>query len=199
MALWRRRPPAEQCIAHADQGSQYRACARDGLRAAGLLGSIGSIGDAYDNARLRASSIRSSSSCSTSRAGELDTTWPSPSSDGSAWYNRPVGIPRSVLSPIDFELRWPPHLQHDHDIQRVRWTGEGQFVRGAKLGDGHESERPSPPLHAVGRVFARRSTPVAVTLMAVRGPAPRPVPVPLRHPIRRAASVLVRSAKVTPA
>lgn len=51
MAIWRRRPPAGQTIAHSDHGSQYTSWAFGRrLRAAGLLGSMGSIGDAYDNA-----------------------------------------------------------------------------------------------------------------------------------------------------
>lgn len=51
MAIWRRRPPAGKTIAHSDHGSQYTSWAFGRrLRAAGLLGSMGSIGDAYDNA-----------------------------------------------------------------------------------------------------------------------------------------------------
>jgi putative transposase len=50
MAIWRRRPPAGQCVAHSDHGSQYTSWAFGrSLRAAGLLGSTGSVGDAYDN------------------------------------------------------------------------------------------------------------------------------------------------------
>jgi len=50
MALWRRRPPAGQTIAHSDHGSQYTSWAFGRrLRAAGLLGSMGSIGDCFDN------------------------------------------------------------------------------------------------------------------------------------------------------
>jgi putative transposase len=51
MAVWRRQPPTGQTIAHSDHGSQYTSWAFGRrLRAAGLLGSMGSIGDAYDNA-----------------------------------------------------------------------------------------------------------------------------------------------------
>jgi putative transposase len=50
MAIWRRQPPSGQTIAHSDHGSQYTSWAFGRrLRAAGLLGSMGSIGDAYDN------------------------------------------------------------------------------------------------------------------------------------------------------
>lgn len=49
MAIWRRRPP-EGAIVHSDHGSQYTSWAFGRrLRAAGLLGSMGTIGDAYDN------------------------------------------------------------------------------------------------------------------------------------------------------
>lgn len=45
MAIWRRRPPEGQTIAHSDHGSQYTSWAFGRrLRAAGLLGSMGSIG-----------------------------------------------------------------------------------------------------------------------------------------------------------
>jgi putative transposase len=51
MAVWRRRPPARQVVHHSDHGSQYTSWAFGRrLRAAGVLGSMGSIGDAYDNA-----------------------------------------------------------------------------------------------------------------------------------------------------
>lgn len=51
MAIWRRRPPAGQTVAHSDHGSVYTSWAFGRrLRAGGLLGSMGSIGDAYDNA-----------------------------------------------------------------------------------------------------------------------------------------------------
>jgi transposase InsO family protein len=49
MAIWRR-PPAGQTIAHSDHGSTYpsRAFGRR-LRSNGLLGSMGSIDDCFDN------------------------------------------------------------------------------------------------------------------------------------------------------
>ena len=50
MVIWRRRPPTGQCVAHSDHASQSNSWAIGiRLRAAGLLGSMGSIGDAYDN------------------------------------------------------------------------------------------------------------------------------------------------------
>jgi putative transposase len=50
MAIWRRRPPAGQTIAHSDHGAQYASWAFGRrLRAAGLLGSMGTVGDCFDN------------------------------------------------------------------------------------------------------------------------------------------------------
>ena len=50
MAVWRRRP-REGVIHHSDQGSQYTSLAFGRrLREAGLLGSMGSRGDCFDNA-----------------------------------------------------------------------------------------------------------------------------------------------------
>lgn len=51
MAIWRRRPKPGQTIHHADHGTQYTSWAfGQRLRAAGLLGSMGTVGDALDNA-----------------------------------------------------------------------------------------------------------------------------------------------------
>jgi putative transposase len=48
--IWRRRPPDGKTICHTDHGSQYTSWAFGRrLRAAGLLGSMGSIGDCFDN------------------------------------------------------------------------------------------------------------------------------------------------------
>jgi putative transposase len=50
MATLRRRPPHGQTIAHSDHGSQYTSWLFGRrLRDAGLLGSMGSIGDCFDN------------------------------------------------------------------------------------------------------------------------------------------------------
>jgi putative transposase len=55
MACWRRRPAGQHAggstVVHADHGSQYTSWAfGQRLRAAGLLGSMGSVGDCFDNA-----------------------------------------------------------------------------------------------------------------------------------------------------
>ena len=51
MACWRRRPVAGQTVHHSDHGTQYTSWAfGQRLRTAGLLGSMGTVGDALDNA-----------------------------------------------------------------------------------------------------------------------------------------------------
>jgi len=50
MAIWRRRPAPGATIAHSDHGSTYTSWAFGRrLRGAGLLGSMGSVGDCFDN------------------------------------------------------------------------------------------------------------------------------------------------------
>jgi len=51
MAIWRRRPAPGTTIAHSDHGSTYTSWAFGRrLRGAGILGSMGSVGDCFDNA-----------------------------------------------------------------------------------------------------------------------------------------------------
>lgn len=53
MAIVRRKPADGQTILHSDHGSQYTSWAfGQRLRKAGLLGSMGSVGDCYDNAMM---------------------------------------------------------------------------------------------------------------------------------------------------
>jgi putative transposase len=53
MAMLRRRPDGDATIFHSDRGSQYTAWAvGQRLREAGLLSSMGSVGDCYDNAMM---------------------------------------------------------------------------------------------------------------------------------------------------
>jgi len=52
-ARWRRKPKAGNTIVHSDHGTQYTGWAfGQRLRQAGLLGSMGSIGDCYDNSMI---------------------------------------------------------------------------------------------------------------------------------------------------
>jgi transposase InsO family protein len=53
MARWRRRPAPGRTVLHSDRGSQYTSWSfGHRLRAAGLLGSMGRVGSAYDNAMM---------------------------------------------------------------------------------------------------------------------------------------------------
>jgi transposase InsO family protein len=53
MARWRRRPARGQTVVHSDRGAQYTSWAfGHRLRDAGLLGSMGRVGSAYDNAMM---------------------------------------------------------------------------------------------------------------------------------------------------
>jgi putative transposase len=50
MATWQRQPPAGSTVAHSDHGAQYTSWAFGRrLRSAGLLGSMGTVGDCFDN------------------------------------------------------------------------------------------------------------------------------------------------------
>jgi putative transposase len=111
MATWRRRPPAGQAIFHSDHGSQYTSWAFGRrLRGAGILGSMGSIGDAYDNAMAE-------SFFSTLQRELLDQRrWATRRQLALAvfewiegWYN-PRRRHSSIgnLSPIDYEARFNP-------------------------------------------------------------------------------------------
>ena len=107
MAIWRRQPPAGQTVHHSDHGSQYTSWAFGRrLRAAGLLGSMGTIGDAYDNALAE-------SFFSTLQRELLDqrSRWPSRRELSltifewiESWYN-PRRRHSSIenVSPIDYE------------------------------------------------------------------------------------------------
>jgi len=54
MAIWRRQPKAGKTICHSDHGAQYTSWAFGRrLRAAGLLGSMGTVGDCFDNSMVR--------------------------------------------------------------------------------------------------------------------------------------------------
>ncbi len=110
MAIWRRNPTGPT-IAHSDHGSQYTSWAFGRrLRAAGLLGSMGNVGDAYDNSVAE-------SFFGTIQLELLETrTWPDRDTLATAifewleaWYNptrRHTSI--DMLSPIDYEQAHTP-------------------------------------------------------------------------------------------
>jgi putative transposase len=105
MATWRRRPPAG-AIAHCDHGSNYCSWVfGQRLRRAGLLGSMGTVGDALDNAV--AESFFASLQCEL-----LDRhTWPTRAELARAMFHwieafyNPTRRHSTLgyLSPVDFE------------------------------------------------------------------------------------------------
>jgi putative transposase len=119
MATLRRRPEDGATILHSDHGTQYTAWAfGQRLRAAGLLGSMGTVGDCYDNSMME-------SFWSTLQLEVLDTrTWETRTELANAifewiecWYNtKRRHSSLGMLSPVDFEAAPPPHTstQNDH-------------------------------------------------------------------------------------
>ena len=106
MARWRRRPAPGQTVLHSDRGVQYTSWAfGHRLREAGILGSMGRVGSAYDNAMME-------SFFSTLQRELLDRRrWQTRKELASAifewieaWYNphrRHTSI--GYLSPVDYE------------------------------------------------------------------------------------------------
>ena len=111
MAVLRRTPQNGETILHSDHGSQYTSWAfGQRLQKAGLLGSMGSVGDCYDNAMME-------SFWGTLQLEVLDRqTWSSRAELANAifewiecWYNpnrRHSSI--GMLSPVDYEQHHTP-------------------------------------------------------------------------------------------
>jgi putative transposase len=111
MATLRRQPPNKNTILHSDHGTQYTSWAfGQRLRAAGLLPSMGTIGDCYDNSMME-------SFWGTLQLEILDTkTWETRADLANVifewiecWYNherRHSSI--GMLSPARYEAAHPP-------------------------------------------------------------------------------------------
>ena len=111
MAILRRNPAGDATVLHSDHGTQYTSWAfGQRVRKAGLLPSMGTIGDCYDNAMME-------SFWGTLQLEILDQrTWKTRDELANAifewiecWYNperRHSSI--GMLSPIDYELRYTP-------------------------------------------------------------------------------------------
>lgn len=108
MATLRRKPESGNTILHSDHGSQFTAWAfGQRLRAAGILPSMGSVGDCYDNSMME-------SFWGTLQLEVLDTkTWKTRDELANAifewiecWYNPERRHSRiGMLSPAEFEAR----------------------------------------------------------------------------------------------
>ena len=111
MARWRRRPAPGQTVLHSDRGAQYTSWAfGHRLRDAGLLGSMGRVGSAYDNAMME-------SFFGTLQRELLDRRqWATRKELASAifewieaWYNpRRRHTALGYLSPVDYERLYTP-------------------------------------------------------------------------------------------
>lgn len=111
MARWRRRPAPGRTVLHSDRGSQYTSWAfGHRLRDAGLLGSMGRVGSAYDNAMME-------SFFGTLQRELLDRrSWQTRKELASAifewieaWYNpRRRHTALGYLSPVDYERLYTP-------------------------------------------------------------------------------------------
>jgi putative transposase len=108
MAIWRRRPAPGRTIAHSDHGSVYTSWAFGRrIRGAGLVGSMGTIGDCFDNSMaesffgtLQLELLDEHHWRTRNELAQAIFEWIE------AWYNprrRHTSI--GSLSPIDFEAR----------------------------------------------------------------------------------------------
>lgn len=114
MAILRRQPEPDSTILHSDHGTQYTSWAfGKRLREAGLLGSMGTIGDCYDNSMME-------SFWGSMQLELLDQhTWETRAELANAifewiecWYNpkrRHSSI--GMISPITYETRHTPPVQ----------------------------------------------------------------------------------------
>jgi transposase InsO family protein len=129
MAIWNRRP-APGAIHHSDHGTYTSWAFGHRLREAGLLASMGSIGDSTTRSR-RASSRPCRPSCSTAAPGRPARAWPRPRSRSSrASTTRAGGTPPSATSApptssSSTRLDATPRPPHDagHHTRTVRAGG----------------------------------------------------------------------------
>ncbi len=118
MARWRRRPVAGQTVVHSDRGSQYTSWAfGHRLRAAGLLGSMGRVGAAADNAMMESFFGTLQRELLDRRRWDTRRSWPRPSSSGSRpGTTRADVTPRSTISAPSSTNACTPQQEMRHDL-----------------------------------------------------------------------------------
>jgi len=108
MARWRRRPAPGQTVLHSDRGAQYTSWAfGHRLRDAGLLGSMGRVGSAYDNAMMGV----------LLRDAATRTARPSPVGDTQGACVRDLRMDRGLVQPPP-----PAHLDRLSQSRGLRTT-----------------------------------------------------------------------------
>ena len=99
------------------------------LRGNGLLGSMGSIGDCFEQPGGQSSPAPSSSSCSTSTTGRAVSSWPRRSSSGS----RPGTTRGEDTATARCSVPWttkPPTRHDQQPTATVRWSGQADPALG---------------------------------------------------------------------
>jgi putative transposase len=144
MAIWRRQPP-ERTVVHSDHGTQYTSWAFGRrTRAAGLLGSMGTVGDAFDNAIAE-----SFFGTLTATNGNHASSSRRRSSNGSNAPTTPSAATRLWGCSVPSTTR-PPTRHDHHPTHPVRETGEGQTTQLIRL----QSAFREPPAHHISHPLA---------------------------------------------
>jgi putative transposase len=177
MAIWNRRPPPGT-IHHSDHGSTYTSWAfGHRLREAGLRGSMGTIGDCFDNSVAE-------SFFATLQTELLDrSTWPTrealakrssassrasttPSAGTRPWAtSAPLTMKPSMPSPGP--LDHPPRTQHDHTHPTLTVRGTG----GTSDGSWCSNRRGSGPGHGPRAQAAESCVSAEPPVLVLRAPA----------------------------
>lgn len=128
-AVWSRDVADGQVIHHSDHGSNCTSIRfADRLRDNGILASMGTVGDSFDNALMENFWSTLKSSWSTAPADAPATRPTTRSSPGSTWYNtRRIQAKLGYLSPDEYEAAW--HAQHTQASQPATVAPESSGAR----------------------------------------------------------------------
>jgi putative transposase len=121
MAIHQRGPGADvELVAHTDRGSQYTSMAyTEALADAGILASVGSVGDAYDNALAESFVDSFKTELITDRVWRTHSQLELAIVEYVAWFNT-ARLHESLgnLPPTEFEALYAPQNQIDIPLQR---------------------------------------------------------------------------------